>query len=134
MQTALIGVLDDVMWAIEQRMVTNSVLFEFSKAFDCIIHKLLLIKLQTMGITGTPLRWFFNYLQSRQQAVRITRARHSSYKPIASGISQGSVLGPIMCGSFSSDLSRVLYIANSECSQMIPRCTSTLFPINWTTL
>ena len=84
-QTALIGVLDDARWAIEQRMVTILVLFDFSKAFDCIPHKLLLTKLQMMGITGTPLRWFFNYLQGRQQAVRITRARHSGYRPIEIG-------------------------------------------------
>ena len=107
-QTALIGVLEDARWAIEQRTVTILVLFDFSKAFDCIPHKLLLTKLQMMGITGISLRWFFNYLQGRQQAVRITRARHSGCRPIALGVPQGSVLGPITYGLFSSDLPRVL--------------------------
>ena len=35
-QSALIGVLDDAKWAIEQCMVTILVLLAFSKAFMCI--------------------------------------------------------------------------------------------------
>ena len=68
-QTALLGVLEDIRWAIERRMVTILALFDFSKAFDCIPHRALLSKLQGLGILGTPLTWFYNYLQGRYQAV-----------------------------------------------------------------
>ena len=54
-QTALISVLDDAKWAVEKCMVTILVLFDFSKAFECIPHKALLTRLQRMGITGLPL-------------------------------------------------------------------------------
>ena len=107
-QTALLGVLEDIRWAIERRMVTILALFDFSKAFDCIPHRALLSKLQALGISGTPLTWFYNCLQGRYQAVRIDRARHSEFRPIASGVPQWSVLGPIMFGLYSRDLPSVL--------------------------
>ena len=89
-------------------MVSILILFDFSKAFDCILYKTLLSKLQKMGITGPPLMWFFKYLQGRQQAVRILRAWHSGYRPIASGFPQGSVQVLLLFGLFSSDLPTVL--------------------------
>ena len=88
-------------------MVTILVLFDFSKALDCITHMTLLTKLQRMGISGLPLR-FFNNLQGRQQAVRITRARCSGCRPISSDVPQISVLGPLLFGLFSTDLPRML--------------------------
>ena len=45
-QTALLGVLDDIRKAVDQRKVTLLTLFDFSKAFDCIPHKKLLIKMR----------------------------------------------------------------------------------------
>lgn len=46
-QTALLNVLEDVRLAVEKRNVTLLVMFDFSKAFDCISHKLLLQKLHS---------------------------------------------------------------------------------------
>ena len=37
-KTALLGVLDDIRKAMEQRKVAMQTLFDFSKAFDCIPH------------------------------------------------------------------------------------------------
>ena len=60
-QTALLNVIEDVKLAIEKRQII---------VFDCITHKLLLQKLCKMGITGTALKWFFNYFQGRAQTVK----------------------------------------------------------------
>ena len=43
-QTALLNFTEDVRAAIERRMVTVSILFDFSKAFDVVSHRLLLEK------------------------------------------------------------------------------------------
>ena len=89
------------------RKLTMLALFDFSKAFDCIPHKVLLLKLQKMDISGLPLARFFNYLQGRQQAVRINRAYHSGYRLIESSVLQGSVLGPLLYELYSNDLPTV---------------------------
>ena len=63
-QTALLGIFDDIRHAIDDRMLTFLILFDFSKAFDYIPHTLLLAKLRSVGFTAYALRWFFAYLRT----------------------------------------------------------------------
>lgn len=42
---------------------------DYSKAFDRISHRLLLVKLEKVGIRGDLLRWFSSYTGNRSQAV-----------------------------------------------------------------
>ena len=67
-QTAFLGVLEDVRQAIDDRMLTFSILFDFSKAFDSIPHARLLTKLRALK-SDHALRSFFSYLADRLQAV-----------------------------------------------------------------
>ena len=41
-QTALLGVLEETRLAIEDGKMTMIVLFDYTEAFDCITHKLML--------------------------------------------------------------------------------------------
>ena len=68
-QTALLGVFDDICHAIDKRMLTFLILFDFSKAFDSIPHTILLAKLRSINLSTHALRWFFAYLADRLQAV-----------------------------------------------------------------
>ena len=53
-QTALLGVFEETRLAIEDGKMTMIVLFDFTKAFDCISHKLLLDKIHQIGIDDGP--------------------------------------------------------------------------------
>ena len=70
---------------------------EFSKAFDCIDHNLLITKLSWYGVTSISLKLFFSYLSNRAQGVRINNSFSRSRKSeIRYGVPHGSVLGPLL--------------------------------------
>ena len=68
---------------------------DLCKAFDTIDHSILLRKLPFLGIKGKELNWFKNYLSGRTQVVGVGGAS-SDPLHITSGVSQGSILGPLI--------------------------------------
>ncbi|KMQ87873.1 rna-directed dna polymerase from mobile element jockey-like protein [Lasius niger] len=69
-QTCLLRMLDEMRHPADQRMVTVSVFFDFSKAFDRVHHHTLLKKLKKLRFSDSLLRWFHSYLTGRSQVVR----------------------------------------------------------------
>ena len=62
----------------------------------------MLSKLRHYGFRGVVTDWFLNYLNNRQQKVRIND-KYSDVKPISFGVPQGSTLGPILFLIYLSD-------------------------------
>ena len=73
----------------------DAILLDFSKAFDKVSHQLLAIKLDHYGIRGNLLQWIKSFLANRTQQV-LVEGHTSSPAPITSGVSQGTVLGPLL--------------------------------------
>ena len=79
---------------------------DFAKAFDKVDHGVLLHKLKSMGITGDLGNWLLNLLSDRKHFVRMPGGI-SNDGPVLSGVSQGTVLGPLLFLVLLSDISKL---------------------------
>jgi len=66
--TALLNITDDIYKAMDKTQITLLVLLDYSKAFDCANHKLILAKLKSRGFHGESLEWIRSYLSGRKQS------------------------------------------------------------------
>jgi hypothetical protein len=78
------------------------VFLDLKKAFDVCSHSILLKKLEKMGVRGTALTWFKNYLAGRSQYVDINGIKSESLS-LEISVIQGSILGPILFLCYIND-------------------------------
>ena len=82
--------------------MTVSIFVDFKKAFDCMNHQNLLLKLRNIGFGNKSLKWFSNYISNRTQ-INIVNGYKSEYLPVT-WVPHGSILGPLLFPVFVNDL------------------------------
>ena len=74
-----------------------------SKAFDCLLHDLLIAKLHAYVFEIDSVRLIYSYLVGRKQQVKIDN-EYSTWQEILFGVPQGSILGPLLFKIHMCDL------------------------------
>ncbi len=106
-ETTLLSVTESPRLARAASKSSVVILLDLSAAFDTVNHQILLSTLRKMGISGTALLWFESYLSDMSCGVS-WRGEVSKSQLIATGVPQGSVLGPLLFSICMSSLGSVI--------------------------
>ena len=103
---------------IENGSLNSVVFLDIQKAFDTVDHEIMLNKLRCYGVQEDELKVFVSHLDGRQQCTSVNGTM-SSPREITCGVSQESILGPLLFIIYMNDLPLSVKEANI-CMLMIP--------------
>ena len=90
---------------LDQGNEYGALLTDLSKAFDCLLHDLIVAKLHAYSFSIDSLKLINSYLTERKQKVKIND-QFSSWLDIVVGVPRGSILGPFLFNIFLCDVFR----------------------------
>ena len=106
-ETALVKIVDNMLWSMEEGNVTALMPLHLSAAFDAVGHSILLKILQKNGMEGKCLSWFDTYLSPKHCKVNVGLV-HSSEHELQCSVPQGICAGPVTYLTYASTLQEVI--------------------------
>ena len=107
MLSALVKIINDILWAIENQRVTTLMAVDLSTAFDTVDHSILILVLrERFGITETALSWFESYHHPWYCKVNVGTT-YSKNRELVCSMPQGSCAGPILFTVYASTIESV---------------------------
>ena len=101
-ETALLKLVNDVLWSFEAGNTTNFMAIDLLVAFDTMDHNILLQVLRyKFNICGKALTWFDTYLCPKDCRVNVGK-EYSSSRDLTCSVSQGSICGPVLYLAYAS--------------------------------
>ena len=91
-ELAALNLVDELTYKLDRGIILLNIYIDLSKAFDTLIHKILISKLKHYGVRGEAIDLIRSYLYQRQQLVEFNGCL-SDMRYIEKGVPQGSVLG-----------------------------------------
>ncbi|XP_046662871.1 uncharacterized protein LOC124355759 [Homalodisca vitripennis] len=83
--TAITQLVESIIDKLEEGCIATSIFLDFSKAFDCLEHGLVIEKLRSLGIEDKEADWFKSYLSNRKQLVELTSSSNGIIHKIKVG-------------------------------------------------
>ena len=97
--------------ALDKKKTSGALTTDLSKAFDCLNHKLIIVKMQAYGFDNTSLLYILSYLTGRKQRTKANNF-FSNWGDIKSGAAQGSILGPLLFNIYLND---IIFVSDENC-------------------
>ena len=110
--TNLLEYLEEMTKLVDLGKSIDIVYLDSAKAFDKVPIRRLISKCQGLGLDGPLLSWISEWLTGREQRV-VLNGESSCWKPVRSGVPQGSVLGPTLFLVYINDIDNAVNFVQS---------------------